>query len=124
MKAIRIISITMGLVAALAIAQTQPDNTKVNKGDAKSSAVTADNSKNNKTDLKLTQDIRKAVIADKALSMYAHNVKIIVKKGMVTLRGPVRSEEEKTSIAAKAADAAGGADKVNNQITIKPAKKS
>ena len=122
MKLLVKIGIIPVFAGGILMGQSQPDNTKVNKGDAKSTAVTADTQKNGKSDLKLTQEIRKAVIADKTLSTYAHNVKIIAKNGTVTLRGPVRSEEEKTSVAAKAADAAGGADKVNNQITIKAAK--
>ncbi len=58
-------------------------------------------------------------MADKSLSTYAHNVKIITQDGQVTLKGPVHSEEEKTAIASKAAEAAGGQDKVTNQITVK-----
>jgi hyperosmotically inducible protein len=56
---------------------------------------------------------------DKSLSTYAHNVKIISVNGMVTLKGPVRTEEDKQSIAAKAADVV-GADKVTNELEVKP----
>jgi hyperosmotically inducible periplasmic protein len=56
---------------------------------------------------------------DKSLSTYAHNVKIITQNGMVTLKGPVRSEDEKKAIEAKAAEVAGG-DKVTNEMDIKP----
>lgn len=112
-----------GMVANLASASPQADNTKMNKGDQNSSAMTADKQKMNAADRMLTQKIRKAVMADKALSMYAHNVKIISQNGMVTLKGPVRSEEEKASVAAKAVDAAGGADKVTNEISVAPASK-
>lgn len=66
------------------------------------------------------QQIRKSVLDDKALSTYAHNVKIIAKAGKVTLKGPVRSEEEKRTIEQKAAEVA-GAGNVTNEITIKPA---
>ena len=66
------------------------------------------------------QRIRKAVIADKSLSSYAHNVKIIATDGKVTLKGPVRSEAEKASIEQKAVDVV-GAGKVTNEITVKPA---
>jgi len=52
-------------------------------------------------------------------SSYAHNVKIVSQNGMVTLKGPVRSEEDKQSIAAKAAEVV-GADKVTNQLEVKP----
>jgi hyperosmotically inducible periplasmic protein len=111
--------VAMGL-CTLANAQTPPDNTKMNKGDGSSSAVTADKQKMNTPDRTLTQQIRKSVIADKSLSTYAHNVKIISQNGMVTLKGPVRSDDEKKSIVAKAVEVAGGADKVTDQMTVKP----
>jgi hyperosmotically inducible periplasmic protein len=97
-----------------AVAQ-QPDNTKVNKDHA----TTADNQKMNVNDRELTQKIRKAVVADKSLSTYAHNVKIISQNGAVTLKGPVRSDDEKKSIVAKAAEIAGGPDKVSDELTVK-----
>ncbi len=93
-----------------------PDNTKVNKNDA----PTADQQKMNRSDRDLSQRIRKSIVADKSLSTYAHNVKVISQGGTVTLKGPVRSEEEKKSVEAKAVAIAGSADKVNNQITVKP----
>ena len=68
----------------------------------------------------LTQKIRRSVVGDKSLSTYAHNVKIVAQDGQVTLRGPVRSEAEKTSIAAKATEIA-GAGNVTNEITVAPA---
>jgi osmotically-inducible protein OsmY len=106
---------------APAIAQdTPPDNTKVNKQDRGAGAVTADQQKNNLSDRELTQKIRKAVVSDKSLSTYAHNVKVISQNGSVTLKGPVRSEDEKKTIVAKAAEIAGGADKVTDELTVKP----
>jgi hyperosmotically inducible periplasmic protein len=76
--------------------------------------------KNSTTDRDTMQKIRKAVMADKTLSTYAHNVKIISQGGKVTLKGPVRSEDEKSSIEQKATDVA-GAGNVTNGITVKPA---
>jgi hyperosmotically inducible periplasmic protein len=114
---------SIGFVLAYASAQTAPDNTRANKGDQNKSAVTADKQKMNESDRKLTQQIRKAVIADKSLSTYAHNVKIVSQNGMVTLKGPVRSDEEKHSIVAKAVEVAGGADKVTDQMTVAPSAK-
>jgi osmotically-inducible protein OsmY len=64
------------------------------------------------------QKIRKAVVGDKSLSTYAHNVKIIAKNGKVTLKGPVHTDEESRNIEAKAVEVA-GADNVINQITVK-----
>ncbi len=101
----------------------QPDNTKMNKGDGNNSAVTADKQKMNASDRDLTQRIRKAVMAEKSLSTYAHNVKIVSQDGKVTLRGPVRSEDEKQLVASKAAEIAGGAGNVDNQLSVKPESK-
>jgi len=102
-----------------AVAQTQPDNTKVNKQDRATGAVTADQQKMNQPDRKITQEIRKSVMADKSLSTYAHNVKIVTQNGTVTLKGPVRSEDEKKAIVAKATEVA-GAGKVTDELTVKP----
>jgi osmotically-inducible protein OsmY len=110
----------------LSVAQdkpVQPDNTKANKGDASKSATTADQQKMNADDREVTQKIRKSVMADKSLSTYAHNVKIITQYGKVTLKGPVRSEVEKQTVASMAANIAGGASNVDNQLTVKPASK-
>jgi osmotically-inducible protein OsmY len=97
----------------------QPDNTKVNQRDRNANEPTADQQKSNRSDRDITQQVRKAIMEDKSLSTYAHNVKIITQNGMVTLKGPVRSEDEKKAIEAKAAEVAGG-DKVTNEMDIKP----
>jgi len=101
--------------------QTPPDNTKVNTRDRAKDAVTADQQKENASDRELTQKIRRALMQDKTLSSYAHNVKIVSQDGQVTLKGPVRSEEEKKTVEAKATDVA-GAGKVTNQMSVAPAK--
>jgi hyperosmotically inducible protein len=103
------------------IAQTPADNTKVNTRDRARSAVTADQQKDNAADRDLTQKIRRALVQDKSLSSYAHNVKVIAQGGQVTLKGPVRSQEEKKSVESKAIELA-GADHVTNQMSIAPAK--
>ena len=109
------------LIALPAVAQqTAPDNTKVNRADRAQGAVTADQQKENPADRDLTKKIRQAVVGDKSLSTYAHNVKIVARDGHVTLKGPVRSDAEKTSIEAKATEIA-GAGKVTNEITVAPA---
>jgi hyperosmotically inducible protein len=98
--------------------QDQPaDNTKVNQRDQSKSEATADQQKENPTDRQLVQQIRKALVKDKALSTYGHNVKVIVQNGMVTLKGPVKSDEEKQAIEAKAAQIA-GSDKATSQLQI------
>lgn len=97
------------------------DNTKTNKKDRAEGAMTADQQKMNPADRELTQKIRKAIMADKSLSTYAHNVKVISRDGMVTLKGPVRSEAEKSTVEAMATEAA-GAGKVTNELTVAPKK--
>ncbi|PWU02089.1 MAG: hypothetical protein C5B51_21560 [Terriglobia bacterium] len=69
----------------------------------------------------MMQKIRKSLMDDKALSTYAHNVKIIAQHGKVTLKGPVRSEEEKTAVEKAATDVA-GAGNVTNELAIKAAR--
>ena len=101
-------------------AQVQPDNTKVNKQDRNAGAVTADQQKENASDRDLIAKIRKAIVADKSLSTYAHNVKIVSQNGTVTLKGPVRSDAEVQTIVAKATEVAGSSYKVDNQLTVKP----
>src|SRR5208282_2503246 len=82
--------------------QPAPDNTKTNQGDANTGATTADQQKMNPADRATTKQIRSALMDDKSLSTYAHNIKIITRDGKVFLKGPVRSEDEKSSIEAKA----------------------
>ena len=96
-----------------------PDNTKVNQRDRNANTPTADRQQNARPDRDVTKQIRDAIIADKALSTYAHNVKVITQNGQVTLRGPVRSEEEKRAIEGKAAEIAGDGNVVSD-LTVKP----
>jgi osmotically-inducible protein OsmY len=108
--------------AVPAVAQTPADNTKVNERDRSKDAPTADQQKENAGDRDLTQKIRRSVMDDKTLSTYAHNVKIIAQDGQIILKGPVRTEQEKKTIEAKAIEVA-GARRVTNEITIAPDKK-
>jgi lipid-binding SYLF domain-containing protein len=94
-----------------------PDNTANNQTDHSASATTADQQSNGKSDLRLTASIRRSIVADDSLSTYAHNVKIVVQNGVATLKGPVRTAEEKAAIEAKAA-AVVGQDHVVDQIEI------
>jgi hyperosmotically inducible periplasmic protein len=98
-----------------------PDNTKTNQGDANKGATTAEQQKMNTADRNITKEIRSSIIKDKSLSTYAHNIKIITQGGKVTLKGPVRSEEEKATIESKAV-AIAGATNVTNQLEVAPQK--
>jgi hyperosmotically inducible protein len=120
---IAILSLILGALIASGQStdpSVKPDNTKLNKRDRDASEATADQQKMNPTDRELTRKIRRAVMADKSLSTYAHNVKIISQDGHVTVKGPVRSEDEKISILSKATAEAGGSDKVTDQLSVKP----
>jgi osmotically-inducible protein OsmY len=96
----------------------QADNSRMNAMDRESSKPTADQAKNNLSDINAMQMIRQSIVADKALSIYAHNVKVISQNGHVTLNGTVHTQEEKSTIAAKASEVV-GKENVTNQIEIK-----
>jgi osmotically-inducible protein OsmY len=98
-------------------AQTAPDNTARNVRDRDSNTLTPGDQSESKADLDLTQRIRQAVVADTSLSTTAHNIKIITVAGVVTLRGPVSSEQEKTKIGATAQQIA-GVKKVENHLEV------
>ena len=96
------------------------DNTGRNvrdRDDTRGTKPTAGEQSNNPADLRLTQEIRKAIVADDSLSMNAHNVKVITIDGVVTLRGPVESAAEKAKVAAKAQSVA-GVKRVDDQLEI------
>lgn len=97
--------------------QTAPDNTGRNVRDRGGETMTPGDQSNEKADLNLTQEIRKAIMADDSLSMNAKNVKIITANGVVTLRGPVNTPQEKATIEAKAQSIA-GASNVDSQLEI------
>lgn len=114
--------VALGLLVLTASAQdagTAADNTKVNKRDRKTGAVTADQQKESEGDREITAGIRKALMDNKELSTYAHNVKIITRNGIVTLKGPVRSQDEKKVVESQAAQIA-GADKVKSALSVAP----
>jgi len=118
------LSVLLTLASALAGAQDSspapaPDNTKVNERDRNTAEATADQQKENRPDRDITRDIRRSIMQDKSLSTYAHNIKVISQNGIVTLKGPVRSEDEKMAIQAKAA-AVVGKNNVTSQLEVKP----
>jgi hyperosmotically inducible protein len=94
------------------------DNTAKNERDRSGETKTSGDQSNSPEDVKLTAAIRRAVVADKSLSITAKNVKIITAGGKVTLRGPVNNAQEKATIAKLAKSAAGKA-KIDNQLEVK-----
>jgi osmotically-inducible protein OsmY len=113
---------SMGWMSARSFADDvtpkQADNSQINQRDRNASEPTADNAKNTKSDLQTMQQIRKSIVADKSLSTYAHNVKVVSENGHVTLKGTVHTEAEKSNIEAKAC-AVAGTENVTNNITVK-----
>jgi hyperosmotically inducible periplasmic protein len=114
------IGLLLGAGALPANGQAKPDNTAQNKRDQNPDEATADQQKMNAADRNVTARIRRSIMADKSLSTYAHNVKIISQDGIVTLKGPVRSDDEVQSIVSKATDVTGNANKVINQMSVAP----
>ena len=90
-----------------------PDNTAKNERDKSGETLTSGDQGNSPEDIKISQEIRKAVVKDDTLSATGKNIKIITIEGKVTLRGPVNSAEEKRKIEEIAGGVAGPAKTVN-----------
>jgi osmotically-inducible protein OsmY len=119
MKTMFLVCALTGLLAsAPAIAdQYQADNTEKNVRDRGDDTLTPTDQGNSAADTELTAKIRKAILADDAMSTQAQNVKIITIDGAVTLRGPVKNASEKAAVVAKAKKIA-GANRVDDQLEI------
>ena len=98
--------------------KVKPDNTATNERDRSGETQTSGDQSNSSADLKTTQAIRQALMKDSELSTTAKNIKVITANGQVTLRGPVKTAQEKAKIDQLAKSAAGGA-KVDNQLDVK-----
>src|SRR5437762_12672798 len=110
---------TLSLTALVADDQKMnPDNTAINQRDRSAETKTSGDQSNNSADLRTTQAIRQALMKDGELSTTAKNIKVITTNGQVTLRGPVKTAQEKAKIDHLAKSAAGGA-KINNQLDDK-----
>jgi osmotically-inducible protein OsmY len=104
--------VTGAIPVPLCVAQAA-DNSVQNKG----RSVTAEDAGTSKSDRLTTAQIRKVLMADKDLSVYAHNVKIVVQDGNVTLKGVVKSEEERQQVLGDAHSIA-PAEKIGDELTI------
>jgi len=98
--------------------KTNSDNTATNERDRSGETKTSGDQSNSSADLNITQAIRQALMKDDQLSMTAKNIKIITANGQVTLRGPVKTAQEKSKIDQLARSAASGA-KIENQLDVK-----
>ena len=114
----------LGAISLTAMAdedKSKADNTAINERDRSDEAKTSGNQSNTPTDLKITQTIRQALMKDDELSMTAKNIKVISANGQVTLRGPVKTAQEKAKIDQIVKSAAGGAQIVD-QLEVKESK--
>ena len=97
--------------------KSAPDNTKVNKRDRDDKTLTPPDQSNTYSDRSITKALRKSVV-NAGLSMNAKNIKIITRKGVVTLRGPVASKEEVDKIV-ELGKATPGVKSINNKLEVK-----
>jgi osmotically-inducible protein OsmY len=109
-------ALCLPIAARPAMAQdstAKPDNSAQNQNQDQ----TAQNQSNTKSDRETTAKVRKALMADKDLSTYAHNVKIITRNGQVTLKGPVKSDDEKQKVESDVAGVVSH-DNLVDQLTV------
>ena len=118
--AIALLAALSAAPAGMVLAQA-PDNSRSNSATENSTdrGSIADGQSNRPQDLQLTRTIRRSVMADRTLSVDAHNVKIVTVNGHVTLNGVVRSDAEKSAVIAKAVTVA-GADNVLDALKVAP----
>jgi len=98
--------------------KAKPDNTATNERDRSGETKTSGDQSNNSADLRITQAIRRALMKDRELSTTAKNIKVVTANGQVTLRGPVKTVQEKAKVDQIARSAAGGAQ-IDDQLEVK-----
>src|SRR5213080_5355131 len=101
--------------------KAKPDNTATNERDRSGESKTSGEQSNSSADLKITQAIRQALLKARELSTTAKNIKVITANGQVTLRGPVKTAQEKAKIDQLAKSAAVGAQ-IDDQLEVKGSK--
>jgi hyperosmotically inducible protein len=94
------------------------ENTERNVRDRGDKTLTPEDQHQDESDLQVTTNIRRAITDDESMSINARNAKIITRNGVVTLRGPVNSAEEKTKLQS-IAQRTPGVSQVDNQLEIK-----
>ena len=118
-------SLALACLSALSLAafaadneKAKPDNTETNERDRSGETKTSGDQSNSSADLKITQAIRRALMKDRELSTTAKNIKVITANGQVTLRGPVKTAQEKARVDQIAKSASGGAQ-IDDQLDVK-----
>lgn len=94
------------------------ENTQQNLRDRDNQTLTPEDQNESEADIKITAHIRQMVHQDQSLSMDAHNAKIITRKGVVTLRGPVETGAERMKLQQISQQTA-GVMQVDNQLESK-----
>ena len=108
----------ISLTAVAADEKAKADNTATNQRDRSGETNTSGDQSNSSADLKITQAIRRALMKDHELSTTAKNIKVVTANGQVTLRGPVKTAQEKAKVDQIARSAAGGAQ-IDDQLDVK-----
>lgn len=94
------------------------DNTAINSRDKYAGNKTPEDQFTTQDDRHLLAAVRRSVVHDKSLSLMAHNIKIMVDTGNVTLRGPVKTADEKLKVE-KIVQAVKGVSSINNSLDVK-----
>lgn len=111
-------ALSVAAAGAVRAADANADNSGQNTADRETSAVTPEKQSNADVDVKVTRNIRRALVKDSSLSVYAHNLKIITTKDhVVYLRGPVGTSDDVSKIVSLAEQNSGGYP-VKNQISV------
>ena len=98
---------TTGLIVAMTICAMSSLVPSCVSAETLSVESRSDQAEGSAQDVEVTRRIRKALVADKALSTNAKNIKIITLNGKVTLQGPVGNAREQKSVLKKARKTAG-----------------
>src|SRR4051794_11937701 len=94
------------------------DNTGKNVRDRSDAALTPGDQGNNDSDRQMTRQLRRALSTNDQFSTDAKNIKIITVNGKMTLRGPVKSAQEKQAVET-AAQSVAGKGTVDDQLEVK-----
>jgi hyperosmotically inducible periplasmic protein len=116
-KTIPIALAALALALPLRAHANDAENSKRNTVDRNEATVTPGDQGESKSDIAITKQVRKAVVAHDGFSVDAKNVKIVTNGGVVTLRGPVKTASEKEMVASLAAQT-DGVKRVDDQLEV------